>query len=125
MIWGPVVSAAFSPTKRGLNCLEHLCNLTIIPTGSYSSFPNSGNTFKVIVKITITDSIDYKGQITVSIDEGPVQYQYPTFPAETTIQRTFDFDSRDVPVGTGFFAEVRYGDDYDTGIYGENTQKGS
>ena len=97
--------------------------LTIIQTGSYSSLPNAGNTFKVIVKVTNTNSIDYKGQITVSIDDGPVQYQYPTFPAKTTIQRAFDFNSRDVPVSTGFFIEVWYADDYDTGAYGENTPK--
>jgi len=37
--------------------------------------------------------------------------------------RASDFNSRDVLAGTGFFAEVRYGDDRDTWIYGENTPK--
>lgn len=42
------------------------------------------------------------------------------FPLKLLFKEAY-FDSRDVPVGTGFFAEVRYGDDYDTGIYSEST----
>ena len=87
------------------------------------SKPGEGK-FRVIVKVTNTATVDDNGQITVSInDNGPIQYQHPIFPAKTTIAKSFDFNAKDVPIGKGFFAEVRYGDDFDKGKQGVNTAK--
>ncbi|HYO07045.1 MAG TPA: hypothetical protein VER14_08675, partial [Phototrophicaceae bacterium] len=80
--------------------------------------------FRVIVKVTNTAATDYDGGVYVDIDGGPSQTQYDiTFPAKKTIQRTFEFDSKDVPVGKGFTAEVRWDDDYDTSVNGVNSPK--
>ncbi|HYF99796.1 MAG TPA: hypothetical protein VD815_06875 [Candidatus Saccharimonadales bacterium] len=80
--------------------------------------------FRVIFKVTNTAPINYEGGVYVDIDGGPSQSQYDiTFPAKKTIQRTFEFDSKDVPVGKGFTAEVRWDDDYDTSVNGVNSPK--
>jgi hypothetical protein len=85
--------------------------------------PGEGK-FRVIVKVTNTAATDYKGGVYVTIDNGPSQSQHGiTFPAKKTIERTFEFDSRDVPVGKGFTAEVVWDDDYDRDVKGVNSPK--
>jgi hypothetical protein len=80
--------------------------------------------FRVVVKVTNTATTDYKGGLYVIIDNGPSQSQHGiTFPAKKTIQRTFEFDSRYVPVGKGFTAEVVWDDDYDRDVKGVNSPK--
>ena len=45
-----------------------------------------------------------------------------SFPASKTVTHVFEFDSEDIPVGTGFSIEVVYGDDVHKRAYGVNSE---
>lgn len=78
-----------------------------------NAFAQGSQTFKVIVKVTNYGNTDEFGAINVDID-GNLAPQWQSgikFPAHETVSHTFEFVSSDVPVGTGFTAEVVYGDD--------------
>jgi hypothetical protein len=79
--------------------------------------------FKVIVQITNNGEVDEYGAVNVDID-GAMTAQWQSgqiFPAHQTNPYTFTFSSSDVPVGTGFTAEVVYGDDSHRFAYGSNS----
>lgn len=78
--------------------------------------------FKVIVQVTNNGDRDEHGAVNVDID-GAMAAQWQSgqiFPAHQTIPYTFTFSSSNVPVGTGFTAEVVYGDDSHRFAYGRN-----
>jgi len=80
-------------------------------------------TFKVIVEVTNHGDNDEHGAVNVDID-GAMAAQWQSgqiFPAHQTIPYTFTFSSNNVPVGTGFTAEVVYGDDSHRFAYGSNS----
>jgi hypothetical protein len=72
-----------------------------------------GGVFKVIVQVQNTDNLDEQGAINVAIDgiRNPQTLSGLSFPGLQTSSYTFEFSSDEVPVGTGFTAEVIYGDD--------------
>lgn len=78
--------------------------------------------FKINVKVTNNFASDESGGIYVRIDDSDVSKTKfgITFPAGETVTRTFEFNSKDVPVGKGFNVEVVYGDDYDEDEDGVN-----
>jgi hypothetical protein len=84
--------------------------------------PNAGK-FIVHVQVTNNGPSDEKGGVYVSIDGTDISKSLHgvTFPSKKTITKTFEFDSRDVPVGKKFTAEVVYGDDYDEQASGVNS----
>jgi hypothetical protein len=69
--------------------------------------------FKVIVQVQNTDNLDEQGAINVAIDgiRNPQTLSGLSFPGLQSSSYTFEFSSDEVPVGTGFTAEVIYGDD--------------
>ena len=69
--------------------------------------------FKVIVQVQNTGNLDEHGAIHVAIDglRNPQTLSGLSFPGLQTSSYTFEFSSDEVPVGTGFTAEVIYGDD--------------
>ncbi|KAA2279397.1 hypothetical protein [Candidatus Nitrosocosmicus sp. SS] len=78
--------------------------------------------FKVIVQVTNNGDSDEYGAVNVDID-GAMAAQWQSgqlFPSHQTKSYTFTFSSSDVPVGTGFTAEVVYGDDSHRFAYGSN-----
>ena len=85
---------------------------------------NGANAGKFIVNVDITNNNlkDEKGGIYIRIDDTDISKSLygVTFPAKKTITKTFEFNSKDVPVGKGFSAEIVYGDDYDEQASGVN-----
>lgn len=78
-----------------------------------NAYAQGSQIFKVIVKVTNYGNTDEFGAINVDVD-GNLAPQWQSginFPAHETVSHTFEFISSDVPVGTGFTAEVVYGDD--------------
>ena len=69
--------------------------------------------FKIIVQVQNTDNLDEQGAINVAIDgiRNPQTLSGLSFPGLQSSSYTFEFSSDEVPVGTGFTAEVIYGDD--------------
>lgn len=79
--------------------------------------------FKLVVQVTNNSDRDEYGAVNVDID-GAMATQWQSgqiFQAHKTIPYTFTFSSTDVPVGTGFTAEVVYGDDSHKFAYGSNS----
>jgi hypothetical protein len=95
------------------------------PLSGTSSTSNqlNGDIFRVLVKVTNNAVNDEKGGIYLSIDNSDIASSILdiTFPAKETITKTFEFNSRDVPVGKGFTAEVVYSDDYGVEVNGVNS----
>lgn len=87
--------------------------------------PSSNNVFKVIVEVTNHSFRDTYGGITISINHYPdniFRSAYDVyFPAGETVTKTFTFNSKDVPVGTGFEVNIDHGDDYNQYKFGENS----
>jgi hypothetical protein len=79
---------------------------------------------KLTIDVMVTNNLadDESGQIIVEIDDTDISKKMSgvLFPAKTTVTKTFEFDSRYVPIGKGFSAEVVYGDDFDTAAHGIN-----
>ena len=84
--------------------------------------PNAG-TFIVQVQVTNNGPNDEKGGVYVRIDDTDISKSLygVIFPSKKTITKTFEFNSKDVPVGKGFSAEIVYGDDYDEQASGVNS----
>ncbi len=79
--------------------------------------------FTVNVKVTNNLATDESGQIIVGIDDTEIfkTLHDISFPSKTTVTKTFEFNSNDVPAGKGFSAEVVYGDDFDERADGVNS----
>ena len=79
--------------------------------------------FKVIVQVQNTGNLDEHGAIHVAIDglRNPQTLSGLSFPGLETSSYTFEFSSAEVPVGTGFTAEVIYGDDDIKRASGDNS----
>jgi hypothetical protein len=79
--------------------------------------------FTVIVQITNNKAIDEIGTSHIFIDDTNISkvLNGVNFPAKKTITKTFEFNSKDVPVGKSFTVEVVYGDDIFKRVYGKNT----
>ncbi len=91
----------------------------------YNPFQNNergSGEFKVNVKVTNNFAFDESGGMYVRIDDTDISKTLfgITFPAGETVTKTFEFTSKDVPIGKGFNVEVVYGDDYDEDADGVN-----
>ncbi len=108
--YSAMVSAGSLQAKTGFSIAEG-------PKG-----PNAGK-FIVNVQVTNNGPNDEKGGVYVSIDDTDISKSLHgvTFPSKKTITKTFEFNSKDVPVGKEFSAEVVYGDDYDERARGVNS----
>ena len=76
----------------------------------------SSNKSKFVLNVQVTNklSADERGGIYVTVDDTDVSKTlfHTTFPANKTVTKAFEFNSKDVPVGKAYSAEVVYGDDF-------------
>ncbi len=103
-----------------------LCNLNAKTLaqeyGSYA-IADQKKVFRVIVQVTNNADDDEVGTIHVFIDGTDMSkvLNGVVCPAGSTVDYTFEFDSDAVPVGSGFTAEMVYGDDVFKSTNGVNT----
>lgn len=83
--------------------------------------------FRVSVEVTNTGITDQYGTIYVNINDSPAVdgLSGQIFPARGTISFEFVFDSKEIPVGKEFVAEVVYATDIHKRVYGKNTSPNS
>jgi hypothetical protein len=77
----------------------------------------------VKVQVTNNAATDYIGTIPVFIDGTSISkvLNGVKYPAKKTIDKTFEFNSRDVPVGKAFTVEVVHGNYVFKRFYGVNS----
>lgn len=87
----------------------------------------SSQVFRVNVEVTNNGNTDEYGTVYVNINDSPAVdgLSGQLFPAGETISFEFVFDSKEVPIGKEFVAEVVYGDDIHKKVYGKNTSPNS
>jgi len=86
---------------------------------------SSGNQLlKVNVQVTNNAEVNEIGSVHVIADGTGISKDLNniSFPASETVTHVFEFDSEDIPVGTGFSIEVVYGDDVHKRAYGVNSE---
>lgn len=83
----------------------------------------SSQVFRINVEVTNNGNTDEYGTVYVNINDSPAVDGLGAqhFPPGETISFEFVFDSKEVPIGKGFVAEVVYGDDIHKRVYGKNT----
>ncbi len=66
--------------------------------------------FAINVQVTNDAVTDTYGSISVKLDDPAIsKFSSMDFPAKTTVTKTFEFNSNDVPVGKGFTVSLSYG----------------
>jgi len=87
----------------------------------------SNQVFRVNVEVTNNGNVDEYGTVYVNINDSPAVDGLggQLFPAEKTVFFEFVFDSKEIPIGKDFFAEVVYGNDLHKRVYGKNTSLNS
>lgn len=79
--------------------------------------------FRVTVGVTNTGNSEEYGTVYVNVHESQAVDGLggQIFPAGETVYFEFIFDSKEIPIGKEFAAEVVYGDDIHKRVYGKNT----
>lgn len=83
----------------------------------------SNQVFRVNVEVTNNGNMDEYGTVYVDINDSPAVDGLggQLFPAGKTVTFEFVFDSKEIPIGKDFVAEVVHDDDLHKRAYGKNT----
>ena len=103
-----------------LNSLVSQQGVVLAQVGSSSN----NQILKAHVQIINNSDVNDIGSVHVIADGTGVSKDLTniSFPASKTVTHIFEFDSEDIPVGTGFSIEVVYGDDVHKRACGVNSE---